>query len=481
VTAERFPRVASLKTAVALRTHLAAAGIPLEFDETLVPPAASPLAQPFEVDGRRVGNRFCALPMEGWDGTADGKPSDLTVRRWRNFGASGAKLIWGGEAVAVCHEGRANPNQLVLNECTQASLAALRHALVDEHEAVFGRGAADDLFVGLQLTHSGRFARPNGQSRSEPLAAYAHPYLDRRFAGTVPVLSDDDLDRIGDRFVHAARLARDVGFQFVDVKHCHGYLLHELLSARVRPGRYGGSFENRTRFLRDVVARIRADLPGLEIGVRLSVFDSVPFRKGPTGRGEPEAPSADYPYAFGLLQDEALHAALDDARAVLRMLREMAIRWVCTTAGSPYYCPHLQRPAAFPPSDGYEPPEDPLRGVARQIEATAILKKEVPDLVFVGSGYTYLQEWLPHVAQFNVRTARTDFVGLGRLMLSYPRLPADLLAGRPLNRKALCRTFSDCTTGPRLGLVSGCYPLDPFYESHPDAARLRAFKTEARA
>jgi 2,4-dienoyl-CoA reductase-like NADH-dependent reductase (Old Yellow Enzyme family) len=295
------------------------------------------------------------------------------------------------------------------------------------------------------------------------------------------VLSDADLDRLVEQFVRAARAARDIGFQFVDVKHCHGYLLHELLSARERPGKYGGSLENRARFLHDVIAGIRADAPGLEIGVRLSVFDSVPFRKGSNGRGEPEVPSPGYQHAFGLLQNDDVAAALDDARALLELLEKANVRLVCTTAGSPYYCPHLQRPAAFPPSDGYEPPEDPLRGVARQIEATAILKSEFPGLVFVGSGYTYLQEWLPHVAQFTVRTGATDFVGLGRAMLSYPELPADVLAGRPLRRKSVCRTFSDCTTGPRLGLVSGCYPLDPFYVAHPDAVRLRAFKAEAGA
>ncbi len=274
-------------------------------------------------------------------------------------------------------------------------------------------------------------------------------------------------------------MAHDLGFQFVDVKHCHGYLLHELLSARDRHGDYGGRLENRTRFLREVIAGIRAEAPGLEIGVRLSVFDSVPFRKGADGRGEPEVDPATYTHAFGLLLDDDVAAALDDARVVLAMLEELDVRWICTTAGSPYYCPHLQRPATFPPSDGYEPPEDPLRGVARQIEATAILKSEFPGLVFVGSGYTYLQEWLPHVAQFNVRNGRTDFVGLGRAILSYPRLPADVLAGNGLKRKSVCRTFSDCTTGPRLGLVSGCYPLDPLYLAHPHAIKLRAYKDES--
>ena len=478
MTEPRFPRVAALKTAEAFRRHLTAANIPLDFDDTLADPPESPFAQPLTASGMRAGNRFCILPMEGWDGTTDGKPSELTTRRWRHFGASGAKLIWGGEAVAVCPEGRANPNQLVMSGETKSAIADLRLALVEAHNAAFGADASADLCVGLQLTHSGRFARPTTDGAA-PLVAYAHPVLDKRFASGVKILSDSELDVLVDRFVLAARLAKDVGFQFVDVKHCHGYLLHELLSARSRDGRYGGSLVNRTRFLRGVIDGIRSEAPGLEIGVRLSVFDSVPFRKGPDERGEPEVPVDGYTHAFGLLHEEDIDGALTEARDVLRMLRERDVRWICTTAGSPYYCPHIQRPATFPPSDGYQPPEDPLRGVARQIEATARLKASFPDMVFVGSGYTYLQEWLPNVAQFNLRTGRTDFVGLGRLVLSYPRLPADVLNGAALQRKSICRTFSDCTTGPRIGLVSGCYPLDPFYAAHPHAIPLKAFKAGA--
>ena len=155
------------------------------------------------------------------------------------------------------------------------------------------------------------------------------------------------------------------------------------------------------------------------------------------------------------------------------------MRWVCVTAGSPYYNPHIQRPALFPPIDGYDPPEDPLRGVARQIEATARLKAAFADVAFVGSAYSYLQEWLPHVAQYNVRNGLVDFVGLGRMALAYPDLPADVLAGTELRRKSFCRTFSDCTTAPRLGLVSGCYPLDPHYADHPDALRLKDAKAHS--
>ena len=475
-----WPRVATLKTAAAFRTHLETSGISLGFDDTVQSGPDSPLGRPIDVGGVRVGNRFCILPMEGWDGTGEGEPSDLTTRRWQHFGISGAKLIWGGEAVAVAPEARANPNQLVLTARTQRALAGLRSALVDAHVERFGGRAADDLFVGLQLTHSGRFSRPAEKHVAAPLAACHHPVLDKRFAGGVRVLTDDEIDRVVVEFVRAARQAYDIGFQWVDVKHCHGYFAHELLGAHHRPGKYGGSLENRTRFMRDVIDGIRAEAPGLGVGVRLSVFDVVPFRKDPLGRGVPEPVADDYDGAFGLLEGEDMDAALVESREVLRMLEARQVRWICVTAGSPYYCPHVQRPALFPPADGYEPPEDPLHGVARQIDATARLKKAFPSLVFVGSAYTYLQEWLPHVGQYNVRNGLTDFVGLGRVALSYPELPADVLRGEPLRRKAVCRTFSDCTTGPRLGLVSGCFPLDPFYAAHPDAIRLRELKTGAR-
>jgi NADPH2 dehydrogenase len=472
-----WPRVATLRTPDALRAHLAAFQIPLSFDATLEPASRTPFARPFQSDGARVGNRFCILPMEGWDGTPAGEPSELTRRRWKNFGASGAKLIWGGEAVAVRMDGRANPHQLVLSEQNAAAIARLRQDLVDAHVERFG--SDEGLLISLQLTHSGRFARPHAYDRPEPLVAYNHPILDRRFPQGVRVLSDDDLDRLVADFVRAGRLAQDAGFPFVDVKHCHGYLGHELLSARDRPGRYGGSFENRTRFLREVVAGLRAEVPGLGIMVRLSCFDTVPWRKGPDGVGQPEMTNG-YQSAFGLLSGD-LDAALGDARAMLRLLESLDIRWVCLTAGSPYYNPHVQRPALFPPLDGYTPPEDPLRGVARHIQATALLKKEFPRLAVVGSGYSYLQEWLPHVGQCVLREGGADFVGLGRMVLSYPDLPADVLAGRPLRRKSICRTFSDCTTAPRSGLVSGCYPLDPFYTEYPHHEQLKRVKEALRA
>jgi 2,4-dienoyl-CoA reductase-like NADH-dependent reductase (Old Yellow Enzyme family) len=332
--------------------------------------------------------------------------------------------------------------------------------------------------IGLQLTHSGRFARPYGK-KMEPLILYHHPLLDKRFGlpEDGPLLSDSEIECLIGEFVQAAQLAQQAGFAFVDIKHCHGYLGHEFLTAVDRPGRFGGSFANRTRFLREVVAGIRTEAPGLDIGVRLSVFDFIPFQPDLAAerRGVPTPYAGPYRYAFGC-DESGQQVELREPLAFLDLLNELDIRLVCLTAGSPYYNPHIQRPAFFPPSDGYQPPEDPLVGVARQINTAAALKRQRPDLLYVGTGYSYLQDWLPNVAQAAVRTGYVDVVGVGRMVLSYPDLCADILAGLPIQRKRICRTFSDCTTGPRNGLISGCYPLDDFYKQRPEFAKLQEIK-----
>lgn len=471
-----YTRVAQLRTAELLRAHLTSLGVDLPFDDTVQSGPESPLAQPYQVGARTIGNRFAVLPMEGWDGTPDGQPSELTERRWQHFGQSGAKLIWGGEAVAVRQDGRANPNQLLLNPDTMGAIGTLRQLLIEAHQQAHGR--SDDLLIGLQLTHSGRFARPNQKTKLEPQILYTHPFLNAKFnlPADYAVMTDTEIETLIGEFVTAAVRAQALGYDFVDIKHCHGYLGHEFLTAVDRPGKYGGGFGNRTRFLREVVAGIRRDAPGLGIGVRLSAFDTVPFKPDEEGVGTPETWASDYPYAFGGDPHNPLMADLRETEAFLQVLVDLDIQLVCITGGSPYYNPHIQRPALFPPSDGYQPPEDPLVGVARQIAVTAQLKAKFPQLAIVGSAYSYLQEWLSNVGQYQVRTGGADFVGVGRMILSYPDLPADVLAGRPLKTKLLCRTFSDCTNGPRAGLVSGCYPLDHFYKAHPQHEALKETK-----
>lgn len=478
-------RLGTLKDTAVFRKHLDSLGVKIPCDAEILCGADSPLLGLMKFNEVTIANRIAINPMEGWDGTLDGRPSEHTLRRWRRFGQSGAKLIWGGEAVAVNHEGRANPNQLVIGALTREALAQLRSVLIEEHKKVAGSDAG--LLIGLQLTHSGRYCRPNERGKAEPRILYRHPILDRRLnlPADYPVLSDGEVRAIIEDFHRAARTAWELGFDFVDVKHCHGYLGHEFLSAHTREGDYGGSFENRTRFLREVVQGIRAGAPKLEIGVRLSAFDTIPFRPDPAksspgklGPGIPEAHEQLVPYqwGFGVDPDRPTEPDLTEAMKFLAVLEELQIRLVNITAGSPYYNPHVQRPALYPPSDGYLPPEDPLIGVARQMHATRELKNRFPKLMFVGTAYTYLQDFLPHVAQAAVREGWVDAVGLGRMTLAYPEILWDAANARTVEHKRVCRTFSDCTTAPRNGLPSGCYPLDSYYKSSEMAAKLAAIK-----
>ena len=470
--------VRTLKDAAAFRAYLEATGIRLPFDDAVSSGPASPLAQPFDVGGHRVGNRFAILPMEGWDNTTDGRPTDLTRRRWQRWGGSGAKLIYGAEAMAVRPDGRGSPVQLMMVEDNLAEISHLRALLVRSHEERFS--AADDLFVGVQLTHSGRVSHPNSWDRSEPRTLYHHPLLDPPYGaeGDDAVMSDDEIEALVDDFVTAARLAQAAGFDFVDIKHCHGYLGHEFLSAVDRPGRYGGSFENRTRFLREIVAGVRSAAPGLQISVRFSALDFVPFTEGHDGHSQPVAFDGErYPYAFGG-DGSGIGTDLREPIAFLDLLADLGIELVCVSAGAEYNS-HIMEPYNSLPVAPRKSPEDPLVGVARLVSLVADLKRARPGLLYVGSGYSYLQRWLPNVAQAVVRENWADSVGIGRMSFSYPDMCADVLEGRPLQQKRICTTCGYCDVAPGFQVGSGCYLLDDFYRHRPEFKILKQRIREA--
>ena len=504
---DTYRKAGTFKSVSELRQYLAEKGINIPLaDET----EHGAMSRPATLFGRELPNRWALLPMEGWDCTAGGAPSDLTVRRWAHFGESGAALVCGTEAGAVIHAGRSNPRQLLVSRenlpALKAAVAAMRRA----HAERFG--TQGDFLVGLQLTHSGRFAHPNRDDRLESAVAWTNPLLDRKF-GAPRVVTDAEVGEIVRAYGEAARVAKEAGFDFVDLKHAHGYLAHDFLTAYGRPGPYGGSFENRTRFSREIAARVKEACPDLPIAMRLSIFDILPFEKGPDGLGRPMAVqdrssefrvqsselddphstllhsptppplhsrTAAPPRPFGAAEDcLSMDPDLAEPTAFLEMMRGYGVDLVCGTIGSPYYCVHIQRPAYYPVCDGYIPPQDPLLSVSLHIAAARRLKERCPWAKIVLSGLTCLQEYAGCAAEAAVAPAAVaagavkseelrvksfaDFAGLGRMALSYPEYCADHLAGGKFDRRRICRTFGECTNAPRHGKVSGCYPLDSFY------------------
>jgi NADPH2 dehydrogenase len=442
------------KSVAEIEAENARLGTDLRFSDDL-----APLFRPVAIGPRTVGNRWCIHPMEGCDGEPSGAPGELTYRRYNRFGDGGAKVIW-GEACAVVEEGRANPRQIYLNEETKADFARLVADCRQAHREANGDDA--DLLFGLQLTHSGRY------SYRRPIIATHDPLLVGRYKVTAdtPLISDDELKGLVDHYVAAAKLAVAVGFDFVDVKQCHRYLLNELLGARNRPGKYGGSFENRTRLAREIFQAIRAAVPGAILATRLNVYDGVPFHTGADGDGVPDPWSAPLVNGWGMSEADPFTPDLTEPLRWVAEMRQLGVQLVNVTMGNPYAQPHIGRPFEYPPPDGYESPEHPLVGVDRHFKATEAIQRAHPDLPVVGTGYSYLQEFLPAAGAANVRDGRVTLVGVGRASLAQPDWVRQLLDHGKVDRKRVCRTFSYCTALMRakdhpLGQYpTGCPPFD---------------------
>ncbi len=420
----------------------------------------------------KIGNRFAINPMEGCDGTLDGKPDELTFRRWKRFGSGGAKLLW-GEATGVVEEGRANPRQLLLNEKNLKFFAKLVYEARKAHKDAWGDDS--DFVVGIQMTHSGRW------SYKRPIIVFHNPVVDKltfidnakniRVDESYPVVSDDYLERLEDDFVKCAKLAYEAGFQFVDIKQCHTYLLNEILAGKTRVGKYGGDFSNRIKFIVNVVKKIKSELGDkIEIGTRINVFDGIPFVKDEKGIGKPVNLLIPYFYGFGVREDNPLEADLTEPIELIKILYSLGVKLFSISMGSPYYNPHIGRPFETPPLDGYIQPEPPLYGVARHFKLTAEVKNNLPpDAVVVGSGYSYLREFFPYAGEANIRRDLVSIVGVGRGVLAYPDFVADLKKYGKLFSSKVCITISHCTNLMRSKhnkfgqFPTGCVPRDKLY------------------
>ncbi len=411
-------------------------GVELPFQDDI-----SPLLEPIEIQGHRLPNRCAVLPMEGCDGEPDGAPGELTFRRYRRFGAGGAGLIW-FEATAVAPEGRANPRQLRICKNTLGSFGRLVADTRSAAKRTHGNDAAPLLI--LQLTHSGRYVRPDGTPG--PIIAHRSHVLDPEggIASDQALISDDELDRLQTVYIDAARLAHEVGFDGVDIKACHGYLVSELLASHTRnESRYGGSFENRTRFLRETVKRIGEELPGMIPTSRISAFDAIP-----------------HPYGFGVDGGEKPAAKLDEPIALARELLALGCPLLNISIGNPYHEPHYGRPFDKPVAGAVKPPENPLVGVGRFLSITAELQHGVPSLPIVGVGFSWLRHFAPHVAAAAISRGDAAFFGLGRGAFAYPDFVNDLTVKGRLDREKTCIACSGCSQIMRDGGCAGCIVRD---------------------
>lgn len=411
------------------RSACGQAGVGLPFDTS-----AAVLAEAVQVSGKRFANRIVYQAMEGCDGTAEGAPGELTRRRYLRFARGGAGLIW-FEATAVVNEGRANPRQMFLNENT---LDAFRKIVAEIKEACIKENGFEPI-VFCQLTHSGRYSKPNG--KPEPIIAYHNPVLEENApVHDSRIISDNELDRVSEKLAAGALLAQKAGFDGADIKSCHRYLLSELLSAYTRPGKYGGSFENRTRMLRqttaDAIARCSSDFI---ITSRLNAYDGLA-----------------YPNGFGVNPESGTEPDFSEAVALARSLEALGMPIADITMGNPYFNPHINRPFA---AGTYDPPEHPLCGVFRMLSGTAKIRKAV-GIPLICSGISWLGAVSPNVTAGCIREGWFDFAGYGRESIAYPDAAKEICTRGALDPKKLCITCGKCTEIMRAGGTPGCVVRD---------------------
>jgi 2,4-dienoyl-CoA reductase-like NADH-dependent reductase (Old Yellow Enzyme family) len=384
------------------------------------------LGAPLEVAGRRLANRFVVQPMEGVDACGEsGAPSELTFRRYRRFAAGGSGLVW-FESAAVVPEGRSGPRQL---QIAAGTLDAWKR-LVDETRAVAQAEGCGDVTLLLQLTHSGRYSRPQG--RPAPAVAQRNPWLDEampEMPRPAPV-SDGELERLEEAFVTAAALAERAGFDGVDMKAVHGYLVAELLGARRREGRYGGSYENRTRFLKNCAAGMRQTLRRETwVATRLTVLEPSP-----------------YPYGWGVAEREGpWEAELTEPLRLIGELTALGAPLHNISMGYPRFQPHLNRPYDRPLAGCAPPPEEPLKGVVRFQETVRAVKAAAGGVPVVTAALSWLQHLAPFVAAGLLREGWCELIGFGRGAFAYPDAPKDILAGRGMAPEKCCVTCSMCS------------------------------------
>ena len=390
------------------------------------------LSSEIVIGDRHIPNRLGTAPMEGADAEPDGAPSELTRRRYQRAAEGGSGMLW-YEAVSIVPEGRSGPHQLML---TRDNLDTYKRM----NEAVREVGYRKNKFfpyLVMQANHSGRYSNPYGAPA--PLIAYRHPYYEKlRAADDSCIVSDDYLKRLEEQFGEAAFLAKEAGFDAVDIKACHGYLLFELLSAYTRPGNYGGTFENRTRLLRCGIANAKqAETRDFKVTARLSIYDGYP-----------------YPYGFGVAEGGSdLPDMTEPVRLVRTLYEEDGLLFVNLTMGNPYVNSHVTRPFDF---GKYVPSEHPLAGVARMIREVGKVKKEVPGMIISASAPSYLREYAGYYAAGAIEEGLCDQMLFGRMSFADPDFANEILMNGTIDPKRACLACGKCGDLIRASRPTGC-------------------------
>ncbi|PUU95281.1 MAG: NADH:flavin oxidoreductase [Halanaerobium sp.] len=379
------------------------------------------LNEELKINNRLIPNRIAIHPMEGADAEADGTPSELTKRRYKRFANGGAGLIW-LEAIAVDKAGRANKSQLYLNQENLAQFKDLIKLIKTESEV--------DPYTVAQLTHSGRFGENNiiafNDQELDPVSIAENGFH---------IVTDEELDQLQFDYLEAAELAAEAGFDAVDIKSCHRYLLSSLLAAYDREGKYGGTYENRTRFLKETIIKVKNKVD-IDLAVRLNIYDAIPGGWATDQDGNPD---------------------LAEVVKLLKELEELGVKLINVTASTPYLMPHVNRPYD---NGGYQPPEHPLLGVKRLLELTKFTKENLNQTLVVGTGFSWLREYGANAAAGMVDADWTDLAGFGRQAFAYPGFAEDIFQKGEMDSTKVCISCSKCAELKAAKKKAGCVIRD---------------------
>ena len=373
--------------------------------------AAETLGQELKLDGKSIHSRILAQPVEGFDAELDGAPGTRTLERYKYLVSHGFSTLW-LESVSVSEQGRSNPAQLWITEQNVNKFKEMADVLRAK--------ARTPVYLIVQLTHSGRYSNPKGIPT--PICAFSNPFIQKE---NEQIISDKDIRLIEEDYVKAALLAEQAGFDAVDIRACHGYLLNEFFSAYQREGFYGGSFENRTRFYLETIDKVKEAVTSIAVGTRINMYDGIP-----------------YPYGWGTDMQNIEGESLTEPLRLIKKVYERGINLLNITSGTGAYSPFVIRPYD---SGGKKPDETQFAGINRMLTCARQVKKIAPEAIVVASAFTWLREFGPDIAAGCIEENWFDIAGFGRQTIAYPEMAEDLFEHGGLNRDKCCRTCCGCT------------------------------------